>query len=229
MMEPFLVNPPSRRLVVFNPRRKRKRSKAKKLFKRIRRFFRRKSKAQNKGVEVKHMARRKHRRRRNPVVLGANPRRRRRHSYRRNPGIPGLKMLALPTFKQFMSLGLGALASGMAVPMIFKMVTPLGTNPFGRVATRLGVVALIGMAAKKVMRAQANDIIAGATVAQIFPIANEALAFFKLPMRLGYSEEDEMALGVYTSDEMGQIPVGQGEAEIEMGEDNETDVSISIG
>jgi hypothetical protein len=239
MLEPFLVNPPSRRLVVFNPRRKKKH---------IRRQ-RRKLKAHHKGVEVKTMSRRRHHKR-NPVVLGRNPRRRhhrrnpvvlgrnprRRHHYRRNPGIPGLKALPLPTIKQFLSLGLGAVASGLAVPVVFRFVTPLGANPIGRVATRLGVIALIGFASKKFMRAQSNDIIAGATVAQIFPIVNEALGFFKLPMRLGYSEEDEMALGIYTAEEMAQgdesgaPAIGyDGNDVMETDEDTDSAVSLSVG
>jgi hypothetical protein len=230
MMEPFLVNPPIRRrkkaatkrrrkavnpprgrsIVVYNPRRKSRKSVKRR--KPIRASNPEINRPSRRGG-VKTMKHRKSRkRRRNPVVLGSNPRRRR--NYRRNPGLPGLKAFPLPSFKKFMGLGIGAVSAGLIVPQVFKMVPFLSGNAFGRIAARLGVVALIGFAVKKIgpLKAQADNIIDGATVTQIFPIVNDVAAFAKLPIRLGQDEEGEMALGYFTEDmEMGQPEIGQPE------------------
>jgi hypothetical protein len=220
MLEPFLVNPPVRRrkkkknppsgrkIVVFNPRKKRK----------IKRLHRREG-----TKKMKHRTSRK--RRRNPVVLGANPRRR---HYRGNPGVKGmLKALPLPSVKKFIGLGLGAVAAGLAVPQIFKRVPLLSGNVVTRVLTRLGVVAILGMVAKKVgpLKAHADNIIDGATVTQIFPIVNELAAVAKLPIRLGQDEEGEMALGYFTEDET----MSQDAPEIGMGIYTEQNTELEVG
>ncbi len=96
--------------------------------------------------------RRSYRRRRNPIILGANPPRRimrRRSSYTRNP----LSLSGLPTLKYLGAVTAGAVASNLIVARGLSFLpAALTSNPIPRAATRLAVGVFGGMLIKKFMK-----------------------------------------------------------------------------
>lgn len=167
------------------------------------------------------MARRKRRssrRRRNPVVLGANPRRRRSRGRRRNPVVLGAnprrrhvrrhrrhsnplnigRALPLPGLKEVAFLGAGAVVAGAGIPRVLIMVPFLSKNPYVRAASRVGLLAVLGVVAKKVLKENSKPFIYGAVASQIVPVANDVLGNFGV--KLGLAEDAENELELYTEE-----------------------------
>lgn len=154
---------------------------------------------------------RKHRR--NPFVLGnpyvlGNPRgrsSRRRRSYSRNPF--SVAKLGLPPAREILYLGLGAFAGRLAVPLVLAKVPMLSTNPLVRAASRLGLVAVAGIAAKMVFKQNARMFVYGVLANQAPEIVNDVLSMTGMKLSDGNQE-----LELYTGADPYQVNGGRGAA-----------------
>lgn len=217
-LEPFLVNPPRRKLIVVNPKRKKKSSKkSKRLFRRrSSKMARRKRSRKNPVILGSNPRRKRHSRRRNPVVLGSNPRRRGRRHYRSNPGI--LSKIQMPSMSHLGWLAVGAVGASTLTPMTFRMFPITASRPWIRILTRVGVVALISTAAKMAKLKQHSVIRDGAIVAQVIPVTNEVLGMFNAPMRLSQDSGDEIdQISMFTEDQNQDMSLYTEEPQISVG------------
>lgn len=253
-LEPFLVNPPSRArrpLLAFglNPRRKKKRGGPKKgitpahlkkfLFKKGRKSLKKKRRAIPAQVQEKELQtmkakrnrrgrfvrrskshrrnpivlgsnprrkRRSSRRRRNPIVLGANPRRRRssfrrsRRSYRRNPNI--VRKFGLPSVSTMLWLGAGAFTGRLVIPQVLARLPILSANPVIRGVSRLALVAVGGFAAKMALGSKAENFTLGLLANQVPEVVNDFLSLTGVKLADGNSELDYNqvpGMGFYTA------------------------------
>jgi hypothetical protein len=210
MLEPFLINPPTKRtrsnpfgvdeLAILNPPRRRK---AKMATKRKRgpkgRFVKAgKKRTRKRSVAITPKRRRRTtKKRRSPVtrlrrhaVYQTNPRRRR--SYRRNPGGLGFSMGSIvPTIKEGAFIALGAIAVGHAMSRLPYVSTLTGPT---RHLARLGVAILGGKLISKFLKQPAlgRAFAMGGVVATALQVASE-----NFPTLVPLSSTDEMALGMY--------------------------------
>ena len=162
----------------------------------------------------KHHRRAKSHRRKNPIMLGANPRRSHRRSnpirrhrghYRSNP----LK-LGLPPMKEVLWLSLGAVGAQMGVPKIITLAAGalpiVGTNGYVRGATRVVIAAAASILARKVLKENAKPFIYGVLANQIPQAVNDIAAQAGFSLGL---EEPENQLSMYTYSSP-QLPNGAG-------------------
>lgn len=148
------------------------------------------------------------RRRRNPIILGANPPRRmiRRRSYRRNP--LSLSGWGLPSLKYVGAVTAGAVASSLVTARLLGFLpAAFTTNPIPRAASRLAVGVFGGMAIKKFLK---SDTAATAWLAVQMPkVADDLLSLAGVKLSDG---EAELALYTLSGGESGgELPAPSSE------------------
>lgn len=131
-------------------------------------------------------------RRRNPVILGLNPRRRMIRRYRRNPAF--LSKLRIPSLQELGGLALGAVGSKMLIARVLGMLPPVFTgSPIARAASRLGLSVLAAGGLRQFGGAKFDTAATAALAVQLPEVVNDLLSLAGVKLSDGEAE-----LALYT-------------------------------
>lgn len=153
-------------------------------------------------------------RRQNPMILGANPRRR-RHFRRHNPVLSTAR-IGLPPLSEILTLTGGALIARAGIPRVLVAVPFLSKNPIVRAFSRVGLVLAGGFLAKKALGDKAKVFVYGALANQLPEAVNDVLSLAGIKLSDGNQD-----LELYT--------MSGGPEEIEAGEEEVSLYTVSDG
>lgn len=169
-------------------------------------------------------------RRRNPIPLGLNPRRRRSFRRRSNPFLPSVSKLGLPPVKEMAWLAGGAVAARALVPRAMTALPILTKNPIVRGLSRLGIVAAAALLAKKALGQNARAFVYGALANQLPESLNDFLSLAGIKLSDGNAELELYTLSQGEAVEEMEYQPGMGLYTLSDGESEESEAgALSLG